>query len=84
MPEAAATGGLAVVRSSGVLLAVPAGHRRPTLHDDPALWRTPPLHELRRPVWTRDRIAGMVALRAYLLLSVALLGGRAIASALGH
>ncbi len=84
MPKAAATEGLSVLHGSHVLLAARPGRHRAPLHDDPALWRTPPLHELRRPVWTRGRVVGMVALRGYLLLSVALLAGRAIASALGH
>jgi hypothetical protein len=47
-------------------------------------WRTPPLEELRRPAWSRGRLAGMIALRAYLLLSLALLLGRLLARALGH
>jgi Mn2+/Fe2+ NRAMP family transporter len=47
-------------------------------------WRTPPLEELRRPCWTRGRLAGMIALRAYLVLSILLLVARLAASALGR
>ena len=45
-------------------------------------WRMPRLDELRRPTWSRARIAGMVMLRAYLLVGVALLVGRLLVRAL--
>ena len=47
-------------------------------------WRTPRLEELRRPAWSRGRIAGMIALRAYLLLAIVLVGARLIATIVGH
>ena len=47
-------------------------------------WRTPRLEELRRPSWTRGRLAGMIALRAYLVLGVLLLAGRVVTAALGR
>jgi hypothetical protein len=47
-------------------------------------WRTPRLEELRRPVWTRGRVVGMVALRVYVLLAVVLVAARLAATALGH
>ncbi len=82
--EPAATPRLAVVRPSAVALVPRRGRVPAPLPDERALWRTPPLAELRRPVWTRGRLVGMVALRAYMLASVLLLGGRAVAVALGH
>jgi Mn2+/Fe2+ NRAMP family transporter len=47
-------------------------------------WRTPRLEELRRPCWSRGRLAGMIALRAYLVVSILLLTARLAAAALGR
>jgi hypothetical protein len=68
----------------GVQLVPRRGRALPPLEDDRAFWRTPPLAELRRPVWSTGRLVGMVALRAYLVMSVLLLAGRVVAAALGH
>ncbi len=43
-----------------------------------ANWRMPPLNLLSRPKWSRGRILGMWALRAYLLVAVVLLLVKAI------
>jgi Mn2+/Fe2+ NRAMP family transporter len=47
-------------------------------------WRMPPLEELKRPVWSRGRVAALVVLRAYLAVSAVLLGVRIVATLLGH
>jgi Mn2+/Fe2+ NRAMP family transporter len=75
---------LGVVRGSAVMLLGRRGRGGSPLDDERALWRTPPLVELRRPVWTTGRVVAMVALRAYLIVSVLLLAGRVVFSALGH
>jgi Mn2+/Fe2+ NRAMP family transporter len=41
-------------------------------------WRMPPLSLLERPKWSRGRLAGMYALRAYLVVAVVLLFVKAI------
>ncbi len=43
-----------------------------------ANWRMPPLALLQRPVWSKGRLAGMYALRGYLVLAVVLLLVKAI------
>ncbi|HZS15624.1 MAG TPA: NRAMP family divalent metal transporter [Candidatus Dormibacteraeota bacterium] len=80
----AATPQLRLLRRPVVVLGVPRGRAASPLDDERAFWRTPPLAELRRPVWTAGRLAGMVALRGYVVLSVLLLAGRAVATALRH
>jgi len=75
---------LVLLRESGVLLVPKRGRATPPLDDERAFWRTPPLSELRRPVWSTGRLVGMVALRIYLVASVLLLSGRVVAAALGH
>jgi Mn2+/Fe2+ NRAMP family transporter len=84
LPQMAETARLRVLSASEVVVMP----RRPPRHIaedlDRATWRTPPLAELRRPVWTRGRVIAMVALRGYVLASLLLLAGRAVASALGH
>jgi hypothetical protein len=82
-PETAATPRLSLLRDTEVVLMPRRGRAVAPLADDRAFWRTPPLSELRRPVWTTGRWVGMTALRAYLLLSVVLLCVRAVAMALG-
>jgi hypothetical protein len=47
-----------------------------------ATWTMPPLTLLERPIWSRGRKAGMLVLRAYLVLAVALLIVKTIQ--LGH
>ena len=74
---------LRVVQGAVLLVARHHSARRPPDHAR-RTWRTPPLQELRRPAWTRGRLAGMIALRGYVLASVALLLGRLLAHALGH
>jgi Mn2+/Fe2+ NRAMP family transporter len=81
--ETAATPRLSLLRDTEVVLMPRRGRAVAPLADDRAFWRTPPLSELRRPVWTTGRWVGMTALRAYLLLSVVLLCVRAVAMALG-
>jgi Mn2+/Fe2+ NRAMP family transporter len=72
---------LSIVR--GAVLVVDRRRRVPGRDErDRRAWRTPPLHELRRPAWTRGRTAGIVALRAYVLVSLLVLLGRAVAEAL--
>jgi Mn2+/Fe2+ NRAMP family transporter len=84
LPEMAATPRLRVLGDSEVLV-LPRRRSRRFAHDlDLATWRTPPLAELRRPLWTRGRVVAMVALRGYVLASLLLFAGRAVASALGH
>jgi hypothetical protein len=41
-------------------------------------WRMPPLSLLERPKWSRGRLLGMYALRAYLVVAVVLLFVKAI------
>jgi hypothetical protein len=84
LTDPATTPRFAVVDSSAVALMGRRGRAPAPLADERAFWRTPPLAELRRPVWTTGRLTGMIALRAYLLLCVALLAGRVVAAALGH
>jgi hypothetical protein len=43
-----------------------------------ATWRMPALNLLDRPRWSRGRLVGMYALRAYLVLAVLLLLVKAI------
>jgi Mn2+/Fe2+ NRAMP family transporter len=82
--DSAATPDLALVSSSAVVMMGPRGRGpAPPVHAR-AFWRTPPLDELRRPVWSVGRRTGMVALRVYVLLCVALFAGRIVAKALGH
>ena len=83
-PEMATTVRLSLVRQSSVVRVGLRGHGPSPLDDDRTFWRTPPLWELRRPVWTTGRMVGMAALRAYLVLCVVLLGARLVVSALGH
>jgi hypothetical protein len=84
-PNVSSTPRLGVVQGSGGVQLVPRrGRAVPPLEDDRAFWRTPPLGELRRPVWSTGRLVGMVALRAYLVMSVLLLAARVVAAALGH
>jgi Mn2+/Fe2+ NRAMP family transporter len=47
-------------------------------------WRTPPLEELARPPLTRGRLLGMVALRAYLVAAVCVVGLRGVLAVVGH
>ena len=44
----------------------------------------PPLAVLERPAWSRGRMAGMLALRAYLVVAMLLLIVKAIQLVLGH
>jgi hypothetical protein len=83
-PDPSATLRLAVVQPSEVVQVPRRGRAAAPLVDERAFWRTPPLAELRRPAWTTGRLVGMLALRAYLVLSVLLLAGRVVATALGH
>ncbi|MGB8408206.1 MAG: NRAMP family divalent metal transporter [Mycobacterium sp.] len=48
--------------------------RKAMLSQDRDSWRTPALDTLERPAWSPLRVAGMVALRGYLLIAVALVG----------
>jgi NRAMP (natural resistance-associated macrophage protein)-like metal ion transporter len=41
-------------------------------------WRMPPLNLLQRPVWSRGRLVGMYALRAYLVIAVLMLFVKAV------
>jgi len=43
---------------------------------DRLLWQMPPLDTLARPVWSLARRAGMLALRAYLVVAVVLIIAR--------
>ncbi len=47
-------------------------------------WRTPPLEELARPHLSRGRMLGMVALRAYLIAAVCVVGLRGVMALLGR
>lgn len=82
--DPAATPRLRLVRASDVVVLPCRARAVAPLADERAFWRTPPLSELRRPVWSTGRLAGMVALRAYMVGGVLLLAGRAVAMALGH
>jgi Mn2+/Fe2+ NRAMP family transporter len=84
LTDPAATPHLALLRPSHVVVIPPRGRDLAPLEDERSFWRTPPLTELRRPVWSTGRLVGMLALRAYLVVSVLLLAGRAVATALGH
>jgi Natural resistance-associated macrophage protein len=84
LPEVAATPGLRVLGDSDVVVLPRRSSRRHAADLERATWRTPPLAELRRPVWTRGRVVAMVALRGYVLASLLLLAARGVASALGH
>jgi hypothetical protein len=56
--------------------AAPRGHRDG--------WRMPPLALLGRPPWSRGRLLGMWALRAYLVVAVLLLVVKAVQLGAGH
>ena len=69
----------------GIVVVIPREARTgAALRQERGAWRTPRLDELRRPVWTRGRLAGMIALRAYVVIAVLLVGARLAATALGH
>jgi Mn2+/Fe2+ NRAMP family transporter len=51
---------------------------------DKATWRMPPLAELTRPVWSATRKIGMLTLRLYLIIAVALLVVKVVQMALGQ
>jgi hypothetical protein len=54
------------------------------LRVDRDTWRMPPLPELARPVWSTSRKAGMLALRAYLLVAALLLVVKVVQLAMGQ
>jgi Mn2+/Fe2+ NRAMP family transporter len=59
--------------------------RRPVVEPiDKMNWRMPPLAFLARPTWSRGRLIGMYALRAYLVVAVVLLAVKAGQLATGH
>ena len=69
----------------GLLELRPTRHRRDPLAGlalDRDTWRMPPLAELARPEWSTGRKAGMLALRAYLVVAVVLLAVKVIQLAL--
>jgi hypothetical protein len=47
-------------------------------------WRMPQLAFLGRPVWSRERLIAMWALRGYLIVAVVLLAVRAVQIGSGH
>ena len=47
-------------------------------------WRMPPLGMVERPDWSRGRVAGLLALRGYLVVAMLLLVVKAVELALGH
>ena len=72
---------LLVVYAIGAVVLVKArGKRGPqsTSYEDRANWRMPPLNLLSRPTWSKSRLAGMWALRGYLVVAVILLLVKAI------
>jgi NRAMP (natural resistance-associated macrophage protein)-like metal ion transporter len=68
-----AAGGVLVVRSRRSRPQV-----RPVSTGRRDNWRMPPLSLVGRPVWSRGRLAGMYALRGYLVVAVVLLAVKAI------
>ena len=80
---ALALGGILLVAYviAGILL-LRNRHARPApavlSREQRANWRMPPLNLLNRPKWSRGRVLGMWALRAYLVLAVILLLVKAI------
>ncbi len=90
------TAGLAVLLAVGLLafgLSALRGGRRPAPWKlayaslDRMAWQMPPLAELKRPVWSRGRKAGMLLLRAYLVVAVLLMlvkVGQLALSGTGH
>ena len=51
---------------------------------DRSTWRMPALARLNRPEWSRRRLIGMLVLRGYLLIAVALLLVKAVQLGTGH
>jgi len=47
-------------------------------------WRMPPLSELPRPRWSPGRRAGMLALRCYLVVAVALVVVKIVELSVAH
>jgi hypothetical protein len=73
------------VLGAGDLLVLPPRSRPPSrLGLRRRAWRTPPLEELARPSMTRGRLLGMLALRAYMLAAVCVVGLRAVLAVVGH
>ena len=66
-------GGVVLVRGRSSRPAIPV-----VSAEQRANWRMPPLNLLSRPKWSRGRLLGMWALRAYLLVAVVLLLVKAI------
>ena len=72
---------------AGVWMALTASHapRQPELsHADKENWRMPALALLERPAWSAGRKFGMLAMRGYLVIAVALLVVKAVQLALAH
>jgi Mn2+/Fe2+ NRAMP family transporter len=73
------------VLGAGDLLVLPRRSRPPSrLGLRRRAWRTPPLEELARPSTTRGRLLGMIALRAYMLAAVCVVGLRGVLAVVGH
>jgi Mn2+/Fe2+ NRAMP family transporter len=73
------------VLGSGDVLVLPGRSRPPSrLALRRRAWRTPPLEELARPSPTRGRLLGMLALRAYLIAAVCVIGLRGVLAVAGH
>jgi Mn2+/Fe2+ NRAMP family transporter len=51
---------------------------------DRSTWRMPPLTSLPRPVWSTARTVGMLTMRLYLVVAVALMAVKIVQLALGH
>jgi NRAMP (natural resistance-associated macrophage protein)-like metal ion transporter len=72
---------LAAYAIAGILMLRNRQNRPPEVtmsREQRANWRMPPLNLLSRPKWSRGRVVGMWALRAYLLVAVILLLVKAI------
>jgi Mn2+/Fe2+ NRAMP family transporter len=73
------------VLGDGDVVVLPRRAPRPSrLAARRRVWRTPPLEELARPAATRGRLVGMLALRAYLLVAVCVVGLRGVLPFLHH
>jgi hypothetical protein len=78
----ALAGLLVVGYAAGAMVVVRNRRRRPppaaVSPERRATWRMPPLNLLERPSWSRGRMAGMYALRGYLVVAVVMLGVKAV------
>ncbi len=70
--------GIRVVGRGDLLVLPPRSRPVTRLAQRRRIWRTPPLEELARPHLSRGRTVGILALRAYLIVAVCVVGLRGV------